>query len=66
MGAPDYQGIVEEHYRPRSNCLNPFKMFGGGFTALPNMVTIYRHASYFLDLSQTQNFLLNEYHIKSG
>jgi hypothetical protein len=62
--APDFQGIVEENYRSRADCLNPIRMFGG-WKAPAGMLEVYRHVTGFLDLENTQNFLLTEYHIRS-
>ena len=64
-GSPDFQGIVEEHFRSRRDALNPIRMFGGFPMFLPNMVKIARHVNSFLDLSECENYLLNEYHIRS-
>ncbi len=64
-GAPDYDGIVEEHFRERSDILRPWRMFGGKARMLPNMVKIGLHVNTFLHLPSVENYLLREYHLLS-
>ncbi len=64
-GSPDFQGIVEEHFRAKRDALNPIRMFGGFPMFLPNMIKIARHVNSFLNISECENYLLNEYHIRS-
>ncbi|MCA9528810.1 MAG: EthD domain-containing protein [Myxococcales bacterium] len=61
--APPFDGVVEEHFRTRADLLNPVRMFGGVRRFAPNMVEIARHARYFLDLQQTENYLLAEWRL---
>jgi hypothetical protein len=64
--APTFEGVVEEHYRTLSDITNPVRMFGGPLRFLPNMVEVGLHANHFLDLSKTENYLLTEWHMRSG
>ncbi len=64
-GSPDFQGIVEEHFRSKRDALNPIRMFGGFPMFLPNMIKIARHVNSFLNIPECENYLLNEYHIRS-
>lgn len=61
--APVFEGVVEEHYRSLADIVNPVRMFGGPLRFLPHMVEVGRHASYFLDLAKTENYLVGEWHI---
>ncbi len=63
--SPAFQGIVEEHFRSREDCLNPVRMFGGALRFIPNMLEVGLHARYFLDLKTTENYLISETHIRS-
>lgn len=63
--SPSFQGIVEEHFRTRANCVNPVRMFGGALRFIPHMIEIGLHAHYFLDLKLTENYLLSETHVRS-
>lgn len=63
--SPTFEGIVEEHFRTRSDCVNPVRMFGGPLKFLPHMVEVGLHARHFLDLKLTENYLLSETHIRS-
>ncbi len=65
-GSPDFQGIVEEHFRSKRDALNPIRMFGGFPNFLPNMIKIARHVNSFLNIPECENYLLNEYHIRSS
>lgn len=62
-GSPEFEGIVEEHFRTRADCINPVRMFGGPLKFLPNMIEVGLHAKHFLDLGMTENYLLSETHV---
>jgi hypothetical protein len=64
-GSPRFDGIVEEHFRSRSDLLNPVKFFGGAFWMLPHMVEVGLHVRRFLDMSTMENYLVTEHHIRS-
>lgn len=64
-GSPPFQGIVEEHFRTRADCINPVRMFGGPLRCLPHMVEVGLHAQHFLDLKHSENYLLSETHVLS-
>lgn len=59
--APEFDGVVEEHYRRLDDILNPVRMFGGAARFLPQMVEVALHVRHFLDLGRTENYLLAEY-----
>jgi hypothetical protein len=58
---PKFDGIVEEHFGCDEDLLNPVRMFGGIFKALPSMINVYFHVSKFLNLSNIRNFICREY-----
>ena len=64
-GSPEFQGIVEEHFRTRADCTNPVRMFGGPVKFIPHMIEVGLHARHFLDLKRTENYLLSETIIRS-
>jgi hypothetical protein len=59
--SPEFEGVVEEHYRERADVLNPVRMFGGALRFVPNTIEILRHVRHFLDLQRTENYLLSEW-----
>jgi hypothetical protein len=63
--APVFEGVVEEHYRTLADIVNPVRMFGGPLRFLPHMIEVGRHASSFLDLRKTENYLLGEWHVRT-
>lgn len=60
-----WDGIVEEHFRSRSDLLNPFKFFGNPAVLVPRMITVYRDTNSFLDYNTIEPYFASEYHIKS-
>lgn len=64
-GTPVFEGVVEEHYRTLADVVNPVRMFGGARRFLPHMIEVGRHASHFLDLRRTENYLIGEWHLVS-
>ncbi len=58
---PEFDGIVEEHFGSDEDLLNPVRMFGGIFKALPAMIKVYFHVSKFLNLSNIRNYICREY-----
>ncbi len=65
QGSPAFEGIVEEHFRTRQDCVNPVRMFGGPLKFIPHMIEVGLHAQHFLDLKSTENYLLTETHFIS-
>lgn len=61
----NWDGIVEEHFRTRSELMNPFKFFGKPLKVIPNMIEVYRDTNSFLDYKTIEPYLAMEYHIKS-
>jgi hypothetical protein len=64
--APEFDGIVEEHFGSDRDLLNPVRMFGGIQRVLPSMLRIWRHVPTFLDMSNIKNYICREYSIKGG
>ena len=61
----NWDGIVEEHFRTKSDLLNPFKFFGHPFRIIPNMLLVYLDTKSFLDYKTIEPYLAMEYHLKS-
>ena len=61
----DWDGIVEEHFRKRSDLLNPFRMFGNPLVILYRFYQVYSDTRSFLDYKTIEPYLVEEYHIKS-
>lgn len=61
----NWDGIVEEHFKERSDLLNPFTFFGKAKVIIPNMIAVYRDTKSFIDYPSMQPYLAMEYHIKS-
>lgn len=60
-----WEGSVEEHFRNRSELLNPFKFFGNPLVILPRMLQVYTDTRSFLDYKTIEPYLVGEYHLKS-
>jgi len=60
-----WDGIVEEHFKSRSELLNPFKFFGTPAVIIPRMINVYRDTDSFLDYKTIEPYLVAEYHMKS-
>ena len=60
-----WDGIVEEHFRTRSELFNPFKFFGNPLVIIPRMLNVYLDTNSFLDYRTIEPYLATEYHIKS-
>jgi hypothetical protein len=60
-----WDGIVEEQTLTRSELLNPFKFFGGGFSIISNMIAVYRDTNSFLNYQTIETYLTTEYHMLS-
>ncbi len=63
--SPHFDGIVEEHFRTRSDLLNPVRFFGGPLRFLPQMVEVGLHVNSFLDARSLETYLVTEIHLKS-
>jgi len=61
----NWDGIVEEHCKTKSELLNPTKFFGGALKMIPNMISVYTDTKSFLDYGTIETYLTAEYHIKS-
>ena len=62
----EWDGIVEEHFRSKSDLLNPFKFFGKPLTIVQNMLAVYQDTQSFLDYKTLETYLATEYHILSN
>jgi len=60
-----FDGIVEEHCRARSELFNPFKFFGNPLIIIPRMLQVYFDVKSFLDYPSIEPYLVSEYYIKS-
>lgn len=61
----EWNGIVEEHTRTKTELLNPLKFFGNPFTMIYNMARVYFDTQSFLDYKTIETYLVTEIHIKS-
>lgn len=61
----EWNGIVEEHLRTRSELLNPAKFFGNPFIMVYNMIRVYFDTKSFLDYKTIEPYLTAEIHVKS-
>ena len=61
----DWDGIVDEHMRTKSELLNPFKFFGNPFVIIPRMIQVYNDTKSFLDYKTIEPYFATEIHIKS-
>jgi len=61
----NWDGIVEEHTKIKSELLNPTKFFGGLAKMIPNMIAVYIDTKSFLDYNTIETYLAQEYFIKS-
>lgn len=64
-GNEAFDGIVEEHFRTRSDLLNPIKFFGNALRMIPNMWRVYADVKRFIDYPTIETYLATEYHVKS-
>ena len=62
----NWHGIVEEHFRTKSDLLNPFKFFGNILTIVPNMLAVYTDTNAFLEYKTIETYLATEYHFLSS
>ena len=60
-----WDGIVEEHFKNRSDLLNPFDFFGNIFQIIPNMIKVYVDTKSFIDYGTIEPYLATEYYLKS-
>ena len=61
----DWDGIVDEHMKTRSELLNPFKFFGNPLVIIPRMIKVYTDTKSFLDYKSIEPYLTTEICIKS-
>lgn len=60
-----FDGIVEEHFRTRSDLMNPFRFFGPPHKVLQRMLAVYSDTNAFLDYRKIEVHLGVEIHVKS-
>jgi len=60
-----WDGIVDEHFRTRSELMNPFKFFGNPLVIIPRMIKVYTDVNSFLDYKTIETYLARETWIKS-
>jgi hypothetical protein len=60
-----WDGIVEEHFKEKSDLLNVFTFFGKPQVIIQNMIIVYRDTKSFIDYPSMQTYLAMEYHFKS-
>lgn len=61
----NWDGIVDEHMRTKSELLNPFKFFGNPLVIIPRMINVYTDTKSFLDYKSIEPYLTREIYIKS-
>ena len=61
----DWDGIVDEHFKSRSDLINPFKFFGNPLFIVPRMLKVYIDVKSFLDYGSIETFLTREICLKS-
>lgn len=61
----NWDGIVEEHCKTKSELLNPTKFFGGALKMIPNMISVYTDTKSFIDYGTIETYLASEFIIKS-
>jgi len=61
----NWDGIVEEHCKTKTELLNPTKFFGGILKMIPNMILVYTDTKSFIDYGTIETYLTAEYIIKS-
>jgi hypothetical protein len=65
VGAPRFDGIVEEQFRERSDLLNPARFYGGALRMAPNMVRVAVDIAGFIDLWTIETYLAAEWCLRS-
>lgn len=61
----NWDAVVEEHFKERSDLLNPFTFFGCPSKIIGNMIAVYRDTKNFIDYPTMEPYLAKEYHFKS-
>lgn len=61
-----WDGIVDEHFRKKSDLLNPFKFFGNPMVIIPRMIKVLTDVRSFLDYKSMETYLCREIWIKSS
>ena len=61
---PAWGGIVEEHFKTRSQLLNPFKFFGNPLVVVQRMMAVYKDTNAFLEYKTIETYMTREYHIR--
>jgi hypothetical protein len=62
--AEPWEGIVEEHFRKRSDLVNPFRFFGNPIRIIPNMIEVYKDTNSFLDYNTIETYMVREKIVK--
>ncbi len=60
----DWDGLVDEYVKTRTELLNPYKFFGNSPLFPYHMWEVYRDVKGFLDYKSTETYLATEYHLK--
>jgi hypothetical protein len=61
----EWDGIVEEHFKIKSDLLNPLKFFGNPIIMVYNMLRVYFDTKSFLDYKTIEPYFATEIWIKS-
>lgn len=64
-GTPQWDGIVEEHFRELADVTDLRRFYGGTWSVIPNMIRVGRHVNGFLDLRSIENHLAVEIPIRT-
>jgi len=64
-GSESWEGIVEEHFRKRTDLLNPLKFFGTPLRMIPNMIRVYKDTHAFLDYRTMETYMVREVIVKT-
>jgi hypothetical protein len=60
-----YDGIVEEHFRKRSDLLNPLRFFGPPIKVPVHMMQVWIDSRSFIDMKRIEVYLAAEYILRS-
>jgi hypothetical protein len=60
-----WDGIVEEFVKTKSELMNPFKFFGGPAVIIQRMVNVYRDTNSFLEYKTVEPYYVGEFWVKS-
>lgn len=63
-GSPPIDAIVAEHFRRRSDLLDPVRFFGGARRMVPNMARVALDIRRFIHLPGMENYLVSEHRLR--